>query len=243
MLGNLVLAAGFGMMGLMGNPPRRCRKHRRRNPSEAARELALYIVNDGDLYRQNIKYVIANLAKKIKKGKYDPKLALKLWKHSADWGAQKYTKEFGGSGNGSYGSFNATDRRDAAAELQEHYEEELREAAGIKTNPAHRDVETHNYRFGMIHVEITTWRLKSATACIQVVARGNGVKSWEAKSQGPSAGGYHKPTQAAERVYFKITGAWPSTNFGGGEAMYKTIAEAAATRANPRRRRSKKRRR
>ncbi len=337
MLGNLVLAAGFGMMGLMGNPPRRRRKHsrrrnpergfgqkivfdngqvrilhtisrngsayylvdrdtsgsyttttavavskhaslmaatpgipkdsppwkravkawleflrqktnprrkakhrRRHNPSAGASELALYIVNDGDLYRQNITYVIKNLAKKIKKGTYDAKLALKLWKHSADWGAQKYTKEHGGSGNGTYGAFSANDRRDAAAELQEHYEEELREAAGIKANPrGGRDLTTEVFQIGQNTVVTTQWRNSSGTAFISVQTGGPvGVKVWEAKSQGPSAGGYHKPTQALERVYHKITGEYPR-NFGGaGRRELQEVAEAAIkARQNPRRRR------
>lgn len=204
--------------------------------SVGADELALTTVNDGDIYRQRIKPIIANLAKKIKKGTYDATKALKLWGYAADDGAQKYTKEYGGAGNGSFGSFNKPTRMAAAAQIAGHYDEELKEAAGVKANPQHRDVETRNYTFGLVHVEVTTWRLKSATAGIHVVARANGVTAWEAKSQGPSSGGFSKPAQAAERVYFKITGSWPPSNFGG-ESMYKIIAEAAATRTNPRRRR------
>jgi hypothetical protein len=101
-----------------------------------ADELAMFIVNDGDLYRQNIQPVLKNLAKKIKKGVYDPQKALKLWQYSAQWGAQKYTKEMGIRGNnGSYGMFSPHDRREAAKQLAEHYEDELREVAGTKSNP------------------------------------------------------------------------------------------------------------
>jgi hypothetical protein len=132
MLGT-ILAAGFGSL-LLGNPPRRRKRRRRRNPSEAARELALYAVNDGDLYRQRAQPIMVNLRKKIKNGKYDAAKALKLWLFLADAAAQKYTREFGGSGNGSYGSFSKSDRREAAAEIAENYEEELRSS----TNPRRR---------------------------------------------------------------------------------------------------------
>jgi hypothetical protein len=101
-----------------------------------ADELAMFIINDGDLYRQNIQPVLKNLAKKIKKGVYDPQKALKLWQYSAQWGAQKYTKEMGIRGyNGSYGMFSPHDRREAAKQLAEHFEEELREVPGTKSNP------------------------------------------------------------------------------------------------------------
>lgn len=260
-----VVAAGFGLGSLMGNPRRHRRHHKkirrnapiskmdarsmrhvlkthgfRCNPgsidAEGARELELFIVNDSYTYRQ-VQAIIANLAKKIKKGTYDHAKAVKLWGYAADTGAQRYTKEYGAGGaNGSYGSFNKPTRMAVAVELQKYYQDELNEAAGVKTNPQHRDVEERHFRFGLVSVEIMTWRLPSATAGIAVKAFGpGGVKAWEAKSQGPSAGGYHKPTQAAERVYFKITGSWPAQNFGGGEAMYKTVAEAAAMKANPRR--------
>ncbi len=183
-----ILAAGFGLGALMGNPRRKKRRRnptkrltgvahteanktghayvrswnglilrntaknrkliesryggirdivrpskRRRNPSAEARELALFIVNDGDLYRQQAQPIIKNLRKKIAKGTYDGTKALKLWGYLANSGAQKYTKEFGGSGNGSYGSFSPAHRRDAAHELAAAYEDELRE-----TNPRRR---------------------------------------------------------------------------------------------------------
>lgn len=97
-------------------------------------ELFLYAINNGDLYRQRITPIINNLKKKIKKGIYNPTLALKLWKYAADDAAQKYTKEFGGSGNKSYGSFNVADRKKAAIEMQLYYGDELTE----KTNPRPR---------------------------------------------------------------------------------------------------------
>ncbi len=118
---------------------------RRRNPSDEARELELFIVNDGDLYRQNIGPVVKNLAKKMAKGTYKHDLAVKLWLYTAGFGAQKYTKEHGGSGNGSYGSFSPADRKAVAKELADYYLDEVKEAAerisgkSYKSNP-------HRYR-------------------------------------------------------------------------------------------------
>ncbi len=104
---------------------------RRRNPETEVHELVLFITNDGGLYRQQAQPIIKNLRKKIAKGTYDATKALKLWGYLANSGAQKYTKEYGSPGpNGSYGAFNAADRRAAAKELAESYEEELH-----STNP------------------------------------------------------------------------------------------------------------
>lgn len=115
----------------------------------------------------------------------------------------------------------------------------------MRCNPRARDLEIQNFLRGDINVAIETWRNAAATAFISVHTSGPlGVKVWEAKSQGPSAGGYHKPTQAAENVYKKITGKYGS--FGGGTSMYATIADAAAealkARKNPRRRGKKRKR-
>jgi hypothetical protein len=110
-----------------------------------------------------------------------------------------------------------------------------------RRNPSPSTTTVH--KIGATTVIINRWRNRNATAFISVQTDGpHGVKVWEAKSQGPSAGGYSKPTQAAERVYHKITGEYPSW---GGEELEK-IAEAAAaalaarTRTNPRVSKTKK---
>ncbi len=122
------------------------------------------------------------------------------------------------------------------------------------SNPKPRDLTEHEFTRGAAHVTIATWRNKNATAFIAVTARGpGGVKTWEAKSQGPSAGGYSKPTQAAERMYHKLTGRW--VNWGGsGDREMNAIAQIAAelvggpksdwtlSHTNPRRRRKSRRR-
>lgn len=74
------------------------RKPRQENPDPiAARELELYIDNDGDLYRQQGLPIRENLSKKYKKGVYDESKATKLFKYLADNGAKKYVQEFGGT--------------------------------------------------------------------------------------------------------------------------------------------------
>lgn len=94
--------------------------------ADEQRELELYTINDGDIYRQRIKPILENLRKKIKKGTYDEKKAVKLWEYAADAGAQKYNKEFGDPKGKIDQIFKKSDRREVAKELQKHYEEELR---------------------------------------------------------------------------------------------------------------------
>lgn len=61
---------------------------------EAARELALYIENDYQLYTQYIVPYIQSLHKKRIKGTYDAYKAIPGWERIATYGAQKYEKDF-----------------------------------------------------------------------------------------------------------------------------------------------------
>jgi len=91
---------------------------------EAVRELALYAENNGDLYRQRIEPIHKNLMRKIAAGKYDHEKAKKLWQYAAADAAQRYTKEFGGSGpHGSHGSFSPADRRALAAKMADDFKD------------------------------------------------------------------------------------------------------------------------
>lgn len=99
----------------------------KKNPATETRELALYIENNGDLYRRQTIPIIKNLQRKIAKGTYDPAKALILWKHLADSGAQMYAKEFGGPGDKWSAMFSVADRKTAAAELADYYEEHVKE--------------------------------------------------------------------------------------------------------------------
>lgn len=93
----------------------------------AARELALFAINDGDLYRQQGQPIIANLKRKIAKGVYQPTLALKLWGYLAESAAKKYVKEFGSTGDKWYQMFPPGTRSSAAMQIANHYAEALKE--------------------------------------------------------------------------------------------------------------------
>lgn len=119
-----------------------------------AAELVRFTVSDGDLYRQQVQPILANLAKKIVKGRYDPDKALVLWGYLADNGALKYTWEFGDRKRGTRswhqqgvdgnGAFPKNIRRLAAAEFRDYYNEELEELTSVvaglqvKAKPARR---------------------------------------------------------------------------------------------------------
>jgi hypothetical protein len=59
----------------------------------SVREIMLSIENDGQLYRSQFLPIIKNIQKKIKAGKYDHKLAPKLWGYLVENGLKKYVKE------------------------------------------------------------------------------------------------------------------------------------------------------
>lgn len=107
---------------------------RKNNPDESpeARELFLFIENDGDLYRMQTVPIINNLAKKFAKGVYDHEAAKKLWKNLADNGAKKYTFEFDDRGTARYwqqvkgfGVFDPEVRREVAGLLADSYLENI----------------------------------------------------------------------------------------------------------------------
>ncbi len=109
-------------------------------PETEQTELELYIVNDGDLYRQRAQPIIKNLAKKMLKGTYSHIKAAKLWAYLADAGAQKYTKDFDARGASSYGIFSKADRVAVGKSLADNYREGVQELAGDnrKSNPHRR---------------------------------------------------------------------------------------------------------
>lgn len=90
--------------------------------SDAVRELGLYIENDSTLYRQTTS-IIKNLDAKVKKGKYDGRLAPKLWRYLVDEGAKKYARDFGGD---SARMFPGSVRNKLAEEMAREYEKEAR---------------------------------------------------------------------------------------------------------------------
>lgn len=89
----------------------------------AAKELLLYTVNNGTIYMNSIKPLIANYRKKISKNQYDRVKAIKGFEHVAKVGAMHYEKEF--LSNKYYIVFNAATRREAAKLMLEFFEDEI----------------------------------------------------------------------------------------------------------------------
>lgn len=86
------------------------------NPTTESRELFLYAINEGDLYRRCITPIIKNLTRKIEKGIYNTDLAVDAYYHVATEASNLYNKDFGYK-------FNVTDRFTVAVELEEYYKE------------------------------------------------------------------------------------------------------------------------
>jgi hypothetical protein len=95
----------------------------RANPSDEARELALYISSDADLYRQQHLPGIKNLMRKRAAGKYDHNKAVKLFMYLTESGAKKYAKEYANAGEW-HQMFPPAVRREAAESLVEDFEAE-----------------------------------------------------------------------------------------------------------------------
>ena len=87
----------------------------------SARELALFTINDGDLYHRQTLPIIANLKRKIKRGIYDPSKALKLWGYLAESAAKDYVKQLCATGERWFDMFPPDTRREAAALIANHY--------------------------------------------------------------------------------------------------------------------------
>lgn len=101
--------------------------------TQAARELYLYTISDGDLYRSQGEPIIKNLARKRAKGIFQHAKAVKLYTYLADSAAKKYTWDFDVRQPGvsrwqqvkGYGIFSTATRRAAAELLLDYYEEQI----------------------------------------------------------------------------------------------------------------------
>lgn len=90
-----------------------------------ARDLALSVSNDGNMYRRMIKPNIANLAKKMAKGQYQEDLAVKAMMNIITAYLPQYKKD---AGNPSMRVDKAT-KEYAAKELLEQFEDEIQDEA------------------------------------------------------------------------------------------------------------------
>lgn len=57
------------------------------------RELLIFMDNERSIYNQKIS-ILLNLARKMKSGKYSPRLAPKLWEYWVESGAKSYARQF-----------------------------------------------------------------------------------------------------------------------------------------------------
>ncbi len=85
-----------------------------------SRELKLYIDNDSQLYNSRFMPIMKNLTKKMKKGNFDKKLAIKGFMYLVDDGAKKYVKDFGGNAKE---MFSKKDRIAVASDLADEFED------------------------------------------------------------------------------------------------------------------------
>jgi hypothetical protein len=92
---------------------------------QAARELELYIDNDGELYRRQYVPIQVNLIKKKLAGTYDQKKAPKLFEYLAEAGAKKYAREFGGTW---HVMFDVPTRKAVAKEYASNFAQQYRSA-------------------------------------------------------------------------------------------------------------------
>jgi hypothetical protein len=89
----------------------------------AARELELYVDNDGELYRQQGLPILKNLALKMYRGAYDHGKAVKLYMYYMESGAKKYAREFG-EGREWHSLFSVPTRRHVAEQFAKFFETE-----------------------------------------------------------------------------------------------------------------------
>ena len=122
---------GFGRSRRRGLSGRRTVRQLR--GATEARDLTLFIKNDGQLYRGQTTSIIKNLATKMAKGVYDRTKAEKLWMYLVESGAKKYAKDSGGDwnvpGQTWHDMFSMEDRRHVAKELNDKFLDEWKEGS------------------------------------------------------------------------------------------------------------------
>lgn len=96
-----------------------------------AGEIVNIVTNDGKFYDYHVKPVLANLARKIKKGSYDSTLALKLWAYKADEAVKLYSTTQMGYKKATLTIANKETRKAIASLLAAYYGEQLAEEAGV----------------------------------------------------------------------------------------------------------------
>ena len=93
-------------------------------PTEESRELELYAVNSGALYRQSIVPTVRNLARKHSKGTFDADRAIDAFYPIATAAARMYCREFARVEDSPH-VFSVSDRFTAAAGMVEYFAENI----------------------------------------------------------------------------------------------------------------------
>ncbi len=86
-----------------------------------ARELSLFISNDGQLYRQMTKLIILALARRHINKTYNADMAVRAWENLVVEGIRRYSKQHGKI------TANPATRNAAAKDLQQEWQGELNE--------------------------------------------------------------------------------------------------------------------
>ena len=112
---------------------------------EAARELVLYGLHNGDLYEMQAWPIVRNLARRVVRGEYDHGRAVTLWAYYADTAARQYTREHDNPAGRPFGAFPPRVRREAARKWAGHYAESVAFEAAQKIGPARVVVTVGDY--------------------------------------------------------------------------------------------------
>ncbi len=102
--------------------------------TDAARELALWAINDGKFYAATIQPIIADHGAKMADCTYDKQAARYVWLTAANSAAAAYCQEFSKRSDWPQ-IFDLEDRRQVAAEFADRYSEEIQEATAAALTP------------------------------------------------------------------------------------------------------------
>ena len=107
------------------------------NDPHAVNELYLYIINNGNIHRQRIQPIIKNYRKKMAKGGFDEKLAVKGFLQAVNDGIKAYGKEFDTI------KVSKPDRELIAKKLLNYYRDEISEEIEESTELDEKNTPTN----------------------------------------------------------------------------------------------------
>ena len=107
------------------------------NDPHTVNELYLYIINNGDIHRKRIQPIIKNYRKKMAKGGFDEKLAVKGFLQAVNDGIKAYGKEFDAI------KVSKPDRELIAKKLLNYYRDEISEEIEESTELDEKNTPTN----------------------------------------------------------------------------------------------------